>query len=104
MGRTSIEGLYACGEVACTGLHGANRLASNSLLEALVFAHRAAEAAIDEIAPANSPNGGPDWDESGTAHPQEWGVVSHNRSDVQRSRGDSVGMSSTAPLRARACH
>lgn len=92
MGRTSIEGLYACGEVACTGLHGANRLASNSLLEALVFAHRAAEAAIDEIASAKSPNGVPDWDESGTAHPQEWVLVSHNRSELQRIMWDYVGI------------
>ncbi|MFH0765584.1 MAG: L-aspartate oxidase, partial [Calditrichota bacterium] len=54
-GRTSLPGLYATGEVACTGVHGANRLASNSLLEAVVFSHRAAEAAVKEIKTTTAP-------------------------------------------------
>ncbi|MGC9024815.1 MAG: FAD-binding protein, partial [Chloroflexia bacterium] len=51
-GRTNVPGLYACGEVACTGAHGANRLASNSLLEVLVFARRLVRAAIEDVPPA----------------------------------------------------
>jgi len=57
-GRTSLSGLYAAGEVACTGVHGANRLASNSLLEGLVFGARAAQSMLDDglpLAPADAP-------------------------------------------------
>ena len=54
-GATSLDGLYAAGECACTGVHGANRLASNSMLECLVFGRRAALAALDEAAPLGEP-------------------------------------------------
>src|SRR5690606_34020186 len=65
-GRSSLQNLYACGECASTGLHGANRLASNSLLEATVFAHRIYEDAIGKIAQITVPTDIPDWDDSDT--------------------------------------
>lgn len=91
-GRTSILGLFACGEVSCTGLHGANRLASNSLLEALVFSHRAAGAAIAFAGDHTWMDGIPDWDDSGTEKPQEWVLVSHNRDELRRIMWDYVGI------------
>ncbi len=90
-GRTEIDGLLAIGEVACTGLHGANRLASNSLLEALVCAHRAA----DHLA-ANPPppveTSIPPWRTGHATDPDELVVVSHNWDEIRRTMWDYVGI------------
>ncbi len=100
-GQTDITGLYAIGEVACTGLHGANRLASNSLLEALVCAHRAAQNAI--AAKSRLPDIQiPPW-HSGNAHnPDELVVVSHNWDEIRRAMWDYVGIVRTNKRLARA--
>ena len=90
--RTSIHGLLASGEVACTGLHGANRLASNSLLEALVFSRRAATVARELLGERSFRAGVPNWDSSGTKGPQEGVLVSHNRDELQRVMWDYVGI------------
>ena len=90
-GHSDVEGLYAVGEVACTGLHGANRLASNSLLEALVCAHRAAEKVLETkiTLPALEI---PAWT-SGKAHNvDEMVVVSHNWDEIRRLMWDYVGI------------
>jgi len=90
-GETDIPGLYAIGEVACTGLHGANRLASNSLLEALVCAHRSTQhAAAHRLPPADFPI--PAW-QSGQAHnADESVVVAHNWDEIRRCLWDYVGI------------
>ena len=91
-GATSISGLYAIGEVAMTGLHGANRLASNSLLEAVVYSHRSAQS-IKENGKGNPvPLNIPDWDESGTVNSEEWVLISHNRKEIQQLMWDYVGI------------
>jgi L-aspartate oxidase len=90
-GETEIAGLYAVGEVACTGLHGANRLASNSLLEALVCSHRASEKLIANPLAATDCQI-PPW-QSGNAHnPDEMVVVSHNWDEIRRCMWDYVGI------------
>src|SRR5213593_1378798 len=90
-GDTEIAGLYAVGEVACTGLHGANRLASNSLLEALVCAHRAAARVLAKQRPAVKVTI-PAW-QSGQAHnADELVVVSHNWDEIRRLMWDYVGI------------
>jgi L-aspartate oxidase len=90
-GHTEIDSLYAVGEVSCTGLHGANRLASNSLLEALVCAHRAAVRVLGEKRKAPELNI-PSW-QSGDAHnPDELVVVSHNWDEIRRLMWDYVAI------------
>ena len=93
-GLTDIKRLYAVGETACTGLHGANRLASNSLIEALVFAHTAskqAEAALSEV-DAQWSDELPTWDEVGTTSSDEVIMVSHNWDEIRRLMWNYVGI------------
>lgn len=100
-GRSSIKNLYACGECASTGLHGANRLASNSLLEAMVFAHRCF---VDSTAHVNAISnssftlgrgaGGdvPDWNAEGTSEPKEMILITQSLKELQLVMSDYVGI------------
>jgi L-aspartate oxidase len=90
-GTTDIGGLYAIGEVACTGLHGANRLASNSLLEALVCAHRASVHVLSH-APAPAKIEIACWQSAKAGDPDEMVVVSHNWDEIRRAMWDYVGI------------
>ena len=89
-GRTCLPGLYACGEVACTGLHGANRLASNSLLEAVVCADRMSELIVSE--PAKACGSIPDWTAGDAVESDEAIVVEHNWNEVRTCMWDYVGI------------
>lgn len=103
-GRSDLAGLYAVGETSCTGLHGANRLASNSLLECLVIGRSAAEAIEGEgfDAAAHAPL--PDWDESRVSDPDEEVVVAHNWDELRRLMWNYVGIVRTDKRLARAQH
>ncbi len=93
-GRTDIQNLFAVGETACTGLHGANRLASNSLLEALVYAEAASQEAIGLLKnktfnPLPNP---PAWDDVGTSDSDEMIVITHNWDEIRRLMWNYVGI------------
>jgi L-aspartate oxidase len=89
-GHTTARNLYAIGEVACTGLHGANRLASNSLLEGLVFADRAASACkdVEGLRPATRPR----WETRGAIREDEAVIVAHNWDEIRRLMWNYVGI------------
>lgn len=92
-GRTNIRNLYACGEVAMTGVHGANRLASNSLLEALVFSTRAANELLSSVDSIKEKDRRiREWDDSGTENAEEWVVIEHDRYEIQQMMWDLVGI------------
>ncbi|MCX6906291.1 MAG: L-aspartate oxidase [Verrucomicrobia bacterium] len=90
-GQTEIEGLYAIGEVSCTGLHGANRLASNSLLEALVCGHRAAQHSLTRRLPLPSLEI-PVWQSGHASNADELVVIAHNWDEIRRIMWDYVGI------------
>lgn len=93
-GRSSIRNLYACGECASTGLHGANRLASNSLLEAMVFAHRCYIDATEKNDPASQENKMeiPDWNAYGTSEPKEMILITQSLKELRLVMSDYVGI------------
>ncbi|WP_224360414.1 L-aspartate oxidase [Hyalangium versicolor] len=92
-GRTSVAGLYAIGEVAQTGLHGANRLASNSLLEGLVFGHRAAQVIAEEARSLPTlQHEPPEWDPGSAVDSDESVVVTHNWDEIRRLMWNYVGI------------
>lgn len=97
-GRSSIKNLYVCGECASTGLHGANRLASNSLLEAMVFAHRCYLDGISQAAATKSQHNVivdrliPDWKAEGTREPKEMILITQSLKELQQVMSDYVGI------------
>ena len=91
-GLTTIKNLYATGETACTGVHGANRLASNSLLEALVYAHRAARHAIAHLSELITPDFAPPWNHLNTTKSSEEVLVSHAWDEIRRTMWNLVGI------------
>lgn len=91
-GRTSIDRLYCCGEASSTGLHGANRLASNSLLEALVFGYRCYEDTIKTIDTLSLVTNIPDWNAEGTSDPKEMILITQSMKELQLAMSDYVGI------------
>ena len=91
-GESTVSRLYAIGEVASTGLHGANRLASNSLLEAVVYAHRASLDSLSRIEKLKYQDDIPDWDFKGANHPEEMVLVTQNYREMQMIMSNYVGI------------
>jgi L-aspartate oxidase len=91
-GRTSIARLYACGECSSTGLHGANRLASNSLLEALVFGHRCYLDSVQQVLYVDFQQNIPDWNAEGTTEPDEMILITQSLKELQLLMSDYVGI------------
>ena len=91
-GRASIARLYACGECSSTGLHGANRLASNSLLEALVFAHRCYLDSVQQVSYLDFQQNIPDWNAEGTTEPDEMILITQSLKELQLLMSDYVGI------------
>ena len=91
-GLSSISNLYSLGEVASTGLHGANRLASNSLMEAVVFSHRAAMDSLAKVGHLSFKEKLPKWDYSGTSHPEEMVLITQNYREMQQIMSNYVGI------------
>ncbi|KPU82312.1 L-aspartate oxidase [Psychromonas sp. PRT-SC03] len=105
-GQTDVDGLYAIGEVTYTGLHGANRLASNSLLECIVYAHACAKDIINHLSFCNrrKPVKIPDWDESQVTNSDEEVVIQHNWHELRLFMWDYVGIVRTDKRLERAKH
>ncbi len=101
-GRTDLNGLYAIGETACSGLHGANRLASNSLVECMVFAQACTDDILTSASLADIPL--PAWDDSRVSDPDECVVISHNWDELRRFMWDYVGIVRTNKRLERAAH
>lgn len=93
-GESTVQNLYACGEASCTGVHGANRLASNSLLEALVFSKQSAFHCKDILPTIKKidPQSIKPWDDTGTSRTEEWVLISHNKLETRRIMWDYVGI------------
>jgi L-aspartate oxidase len=91
-GKSSIQQLYACGECSSTGLHGANRLASNSLIEAIVYADAAAQHASKHLAEASIEQRIPDWNDEGTSHPEEMVLITQTNKEMEQIMSNYVGI------------
>lgn len=91
-GQTTIENLFAAGECSSTGLHGANRLASNSLIEAVVYADRIAKYAMDKISAVEFQRDIPEWDYEGTSIPEELVLITQSYKELQQIMSNYVGI------------